>query len=60
MSESEGPALDMAKRCYYETLGIARGASEQELKSAYRRLAKECPSRPAIPAIRARNCASGR
>jgi len=41
MSESEGPALDMAKRCYYETLGIARGASEQELKSAYRRLAKE-------------------
>jgi molecular chaperone DnaJ len=41
MSESQGPALDMAKRCYYETLGIARGASEQELKSAYRRLAKE-------------------
>jgi molecular chaperone DnaJ len=41
MSESEGPTLDMAKRCYYETLGIARGASEQELKSAYRRLAKE-------------------
>jgi molecular chaperone DnaJ len=32
----------MAKRDYYETLGIARGASEQELKSAYRRLAKEC------------------
>ncbi len=31
----------MAKRCYYETLGITRGASEQELKSAYRRLAKE-------------------
>ncbi len=41
MSESEGPALDMAKRCYYETLGVARGANEQELKSAYRRLAKE-------------------
>ncbi len=41
MSESEGPALDMAKRCYYETLGIARAANEQELKSAYRRLAKE-------------------
>jgi molecular chaperone DnaJ len=32
----------MAKRDYYETLGIARGASEQEVKSAYRRLAKEC------------------
>ena len=31
----------MAKRDYYETLGIARGASEQEVKSAYRRLAKE-------------------
>jgi molecular chaperone DnaJ len=41
MSRSEGPAVDMAKRCYYETLGIARGANEQELKSAYRRLAKE-------------------
>jgi molecular chaperone DnaJ len=40
--ESEGHALNMAKRDYYETLGIARGASEQELKSAYRRLAKEC------------------
>ena len=32
----------MAKRDYYETLGVARGASEQEVKSAYRRLAKEC------------------
>jgi len=32
----------MAKRDYYETLGLSRGASEQELKSAYRRLAKEC------------------
>jgi molecular chaperone DnaJ len=40
--ESEGHALNMAKRDYYETLGITRGASEQELKSAYRRLAKEC------------------
>jgi len=32
----------MAKRDYYEILGIARGASELEVKSAYRRLAKEC------------------
>ena len=32
----------MAKRDYYEILGVARGASEQEVKSAYRRLAKEC------------------
>lgn len=32
----------MAKRDYYEVLGVSRGASEQELKSAFRRLAKEC------------------
>ena len=31
----------MAKRDYYETLGVARNAGEQDLKSAYRRLAKE-------------------
>lgn len=31
----------MSKRDYYETLGLSRGASEQELKSAFRRLAKE-------------------
>lgn len=31
----------MAKRDYYETLGVARGANEQELKSAFRNLAKE-------------------
>jgi len=32
----------MAKRCYYEILGLARGASEQDLKSSYRKLAKDC------------------
>jgi len=32
----------MAKRDYYETLGLSRGASEQDLKSAFRRLAKDC------------------
>ena len=32
----------MAKRCYYEILGLSRGASEQDLKSAYRKLAKDC------------------
>lgn len=32
----------MSKRCYYETLGVARGASTEDLKSAFRRLAKEC------------------
>jgi molecular chaperone DnaJ len=30
------------KRCYYEILGLPRGAGEQDLKSAYRRLAKDC------------------
>ncbi|MGL4396539.1 MAG: molecular chaperone DnaJ [Hyphomicrobium sp.] len=32
----------MAKRDYYEVLGVTRAAGEQDLKSAYRRLAKEC------------------
>src|SRR5882724_5199968 len=32
----------MPKRDYYETLGLARGASEQEIKAAFRRLAKDC------------------
>lgn len=31
----------MAKRDYYEVLGLPRNASEQDLKSAFRRLAKE-------------------
>src|SRR5712675_707264 len=29
----------MAKRCYYEVLGVDRGATDSDLKSAYRKLA---------------------
>lgn len=32
----------MAKRDYYEILGVQRTANEQELKSAFRKAAKEC------------------
>jgi molecular chaperone DnaJ len=32
----------MAKQCYYESLGLQRGASDKEIKAAFRRLAKEC------------------
>lgn len=32
----------MAKRDYYEILGLSRGASEQDFKNAFRKLAKEC------------------
>jgi molecular chaperone DnaJ len=30
------------KRCYYEVLGVTRGAAPGDLKAAYRRQAKEC------------------
>src|SRR6201996_3533962 len=31
----------MGKRCYYETLGVSREASEVELKAAFRKLAMQ-------------------
>ena len=31
----------MAKRDYYEVLGVSKGADEKELKNAFRKLAKE-------------------
>ena len=32
----------MAKRCYYETLGVQRTAKDGDLKSAFRKMAMEC------------------
>ena len=44
----------MNKRCYYEVLGVARSANDEELKKSFRRLAMKChpdrcPDDPAAP-----------
>ncbi len=39
--DEESDSRDMAKRDYYEVLGVARGSNEQDLKSAFRKLAKD-------------------
>ena len=35
------PSKPVSKRDYYEVLGVSRDADEQQMKSAYRRLAME-------------------
>jgi molecular chaperone DnaJ len=46
----------MKKRCYYEVLGVERGASDEDLKKSFRRLAMKChPDRcPDDPAAQER------
>ena len=35
----------MSKRDYYEVLGVAKGASADEIKKAYRKVAMQYPPR---------------
>ncbi len=36
---SQGTAAPMSKRDYYEVLGIQRGATDADIKTAFRKLA---------------------
>src|ERR1041385_2214213 len=39
MADTTGVNAGMAKRCYYDVLGVERTAEESELKAAFRKLA---------------------
>ena len=40
------------KRDYYDVLGIAKNATEAEIKSAYRKLALKCSARKSLASFR--------